>query len=459
MANRAVSVREVFDSTRFTPYQVWVCFLCFSVILLDGFDLTVIGVTLPSIKEFLKSDPSALGIAVGAGQIGPLIGALILGTLADRWGRKRMLIVSAFIFGVFTFLTAHITSVEQLAACRLLAGIGLGGAIPNALAFGCEYAPSRLRASLTTTMWAGMPVGSMIGGLLASKLLGLYGWQSLFMVGGIAPIVVALIAALLLPESLEFLVRQGKDKLRIRKIVSKIAPGLANDERVEIYTPEVQLAGAPVKHLFTEGRAFTTGVLWATFFMSFYLIWILLSWAPTLLKQSGATPQQFSLAFACINLGSAIATITIGRLMDQSNPFRALKLAHVLAFVSFVIFGFFAGSTFVVIAAVSVLTGFFVFGSNSGLVALATVSYPLDIRGSGIGWAYAVGKVGSLLAPVTGGILLSRNWSVSHICTTNAVVALFIAVAVVILQKHLAAAAARKSVEGKAEAEAKPQVA
>jgi MFS transporter, AAHS family, 4-hydroxybenzoate transporter len=453
METRTVSVGEMFDGTRFTPYQIWVCFLCFCVILLDGFDLTVIGVTLPKIAEFLHSSPGALGLAVGAGQIGPLVGAIVLGMLADRWGRKLMLFVSAFIFGVFTFLTAYITSVEQLAACRLLAGIGLGGAIPNALAFGCEYAPSRLRSSLTTTMWAGMAVGSVIGGLLASYLLPRYGWQSLFFAGGVAPIIVGLLVALFLPESLEFLVRQGKDKLRIRKIVSRIAPDLANDERVQIFTPDQKLAGIPVKHLFSEGRALTTLLLWVAFFGSFYLIWILLSWAPTLLRQSGATVQQYSLAFAFINLGSAFAIITVGRLMDKFNTFRTLKLAHVLAFLSLVVFGFFAGSEFVVVAAVCVVTGFFVFGSNAGIVALGTVSYPIDIRASGVGWAYAVGKIGSLLAPVVGGLLLSRNWSVSQICAANAVAALLVTVAIIILQRHLAAAAVQRRTEVSGSAE------
>jgi AAHS family 4-hydroxybenzoate transporter-like MFS transporter len=349
-----------------------------------------------------------------------------------------MLYISAVTFGVFTFLTAYITSVEQLAVCRFLAGLGLGGAIPNALAFGCEYAPSRLRASLTTTMYAGMPVGSVIAGISASYLLPRYGWQSLFLVGGVAPVIVGVFVAMLLPESLEFLVRQGKDTLRIRRILSRIAPALANDEGVQLSTLEQKLAGIPVKHLFTEGRALTTALLWVLFFLSYYLIWILISWQPTLLRQSGASPQQYSIAFACISIGSAIATITIGRLMDGANPFRTLKIAHVLAFVSLVIFGFFAGSQFVVVVAVSIITGLFVFGSNSGIVALATVSYPLDIRGSGVVWAYAVGKIGSLLAPVVGGVMLGWKWSVVQICSSNAVAALLIVVAIIVLQRHLA---------------------
>ncbi|MFH1117000.1 MAG: MFS transporter, partial [Pseudomonadota bacterium] len=147
MASRSLTVAEFLDNSAFTPYQMWVCLLCVLVTVLDGFDLTVIGVALPKIAEHLKSEPKALGLAVGAGQFGPLVGAAILGMLADRWGRKMMLIISALLFGGFTLLTAYITSVEQLAVCRFLAGIGLGGAIPNALAYGSEYSPSRNRAT------------------------------------------------------------------------------------------------------------------------------------------------------------------------------------------------------------------------------------------------------------------------------------------------------------------------
>lgn len=446
MATGTVSVRELFDGTGFTPYQAWVSFLCFCIIVLDGFDLTLIGVALPKIADSLHADPKSLGIAVGAGQIGPLVGAIVFGMIADTWGRKKMLILSALIFGSFTFLTAFITSVEQLAVCRLLAGLGLGGAIPNALAFACEYSPTRMRASLTTMMWAGMPAGSLIGGLSAAYLLPHYGWHTLFMVGGALPIAIAVLVTLFLPDSLEFLVRQGRDDTRVRAIVSRIAPNLAADPDVRFRIDEKQLPGVPVKHLFSDGRAFTTVLLWVLFLFSFYLLWIVLAWAPTLLKKSGATVQQYSLAFSCIMFGSLVATITIGRMMDRFDPFRSLTIVHVLAFISMVAFGLTANNPFIIIAVMSVIMGIFVFGGNSGLVALATVSYPLDIRASGIGWAYAVGKVGSLLAPIAGGFVLSLNWSVSTICGVNGLAALFITVAIIILQRHLQAAAAKKAV-------------
>ena len=205
--------------------------------------------------------------------------------------------------------------------------------------------------------------------------------------------------------------------------------------------PKRKLPGAPVKHLFTGKLAYTTVLLWIAFFASFYLLWILLSWAPTLLRKSGATIQQYSLAFAGINLGSAVATITIGRLMDKSNPFNILKIAFIIAFVSVVVFGLFAGSPFIVIAILSVVTGFFVIGGNSGLMGLATVSYPPDIRGTGLGWAYGIGKIGAMLAPATGGFLLSQNWSVAQICSTNALTALVVTAVIMILHKHVVKAA------------------
>ncbi|SPF35284.1 Major facilitator superfamily MFS_1 [Syntrophobacter sp. SbD1] len=439
MATKTMSIREVFDSRPFTPYQMWICFLCFCVTLMDGFDLTMMGVTMPKIGEYLKVSPSALGLAVSAGMIGPLVGALLLGMLADRFGRRRMLFISALIFGFFTLLITQITDVKQLALLRFLAGIGLGGAIPNALAFGCEYAPSRMRATVTTMMWAGMAFGSAINGLAAVWLLPSYGWRSLFVVGGIVPVIICMMVAMLLPESLEFLVKQGTDKARIRRIISKIDPALAHDEEVQVYSSEQKLAGVPVKHLFMEGRAATTFFLWAAFFWSFYLIWIILAWAPTLLKQSGANVQQYSMAFFFINLGSALAIITIGRLMDKLNRFFVVIGAQALVYLSFVAFGSSAGSSFIIVSVVSVVCGFFIFGANAGVVALGTVSYPVDIRATGLGWAYAIGKVGTMVAPVVGGYCIAMKWDVRTICSVNGLGAVFVMASVFGLYRHLSA--------------------
>src|SRR4030042_1357160 len=372
MPSNSVSVKDVLDSGRLTLYQTWICALFFLLAFFDGFDLSLVGVALPDIAEFLDSTPATLGVAMSVGNVGALIGALVLGMLADRFGRKQMLLVSAFTFGIFTLAISFIQSVEQLIFLRFIAGLGLGGAVPNALAFGSEYAPSNKRATLTTTMYAGVAIGATCAGLFSSFLLPKYGWQSLFFVGGIVACLIGFIALISLPESLEFLVKRSKkrDKARIHKIVSKIAPS-----------------------------------------------------------------QEFSLAFACVNMGAVIATVLIGILMDKFNPLKILKIGFFLAFVSVFIFGYFASSTFIAVAVVSAIMGFFVIGSNSGLMGLAAISYPADIRGTGLGWATGIGRSGSLLAPVAGGLMLTKNWSVNAICHTNALLALVVILIIFIMQK------------------------
>jgi AAHS family 4-hydroxybenzoate transporter-like MFS transporter len=437
MSSNSVSVKDVLDSGRFTLYQTWICTLCFLLAFFDGFDLSLVGVSLPKIAEFLDSTPAVLGMAMSAGNVGALIGALVLGMLADRFGRKRMLLVSAFTFGIFTLAITFIQSVEQLILLRFIAGLGLGGAVPNALSFGSEFAPSNKRATLATTMYAGVAFGATCAGLFSSYLLPKYGWQSLFLAGGIVACLIGFIALISLPEPLEFLIKRGKDsdKARIRKIVLKIAPSYASLKDVEFVSSEEKLPGVPLKHLFKNGRTVDTLLLWMAFILSYYLLWLILSWTPTLLKESGASTQESSLAFACVNMGAVVATVLIGILMDKFSPFKILIIGFILAFASIYIFGYFASSAFVVVAVVSAIMGFFVIGSNSGLMGLAAISYPADIRGTGLGWATGIGRSGSLLAPVVGGIMLTENWSVNAICTTNAVLALVVVLIIFIMQK------------------------
>lgn len=440
MTSKIITVGEIFDDISITPYQYRVGILCILVTFLDGFDLTVIGVALPKIAEYLHTSPGSLGFALAVGQFGPLVGAILLGMLADRFGRKWMLFFSALIFGSFTLLTPFITTVEQLGLYRFLAGIGLGGAIPNALAIASEYAPKRARSFIVATMYAGMPAGAMTGGLLAAYCIPLFGWKSLFFIGGLAPIILSVLVALALPESLEFLISRNrkKDKQRIHRIIARIAPKIASSENVQFINTEKVVAGAPVKRLFTEGRAVTTLLLWVICSAAMYMLWILNTWAPTLLRNSGATVEQYSLAYSFLCFGAVISSLFIGKTMDRYNPFRILQIGFVAATFSLVAFGVGASSgSFMVIAILSVVCGICINGSQTGTLAVATLSYPADIRGTAIGWTYAVAKVGAMLAPVIGGVLLSKNWSVSQICSVNAMVGLFIAGMLLILQRRV----------------------
>ncbi len=440
MTSNTITVGEIINDISITPYQYRVGILCILVTFLDGFDLTVIGVALPNIAEYLHTSPGSLGFALAVGQFGPLVGAIILGMLSDRFGRKWMLFLSALIFGTFTILTPFITTVEQLGLYRFLAGIGLGGAIPNALAIASEYAPKRSRSFIVSTMYAGMPAGAMTGGLLAAYCIPQFGWQSLFYMGGLAPIILSVLIALALPESLEFLISRNrkKDKQRVHNIIARIAPKVVSTENVKFINTEKVVAGAPVKRLFTEGRAVTTLLLWVICSAALYMLWILNTWAPTLLRNSGATVQQYSFAYSFLCFGAVISSLFIGRTMDRYNPFRTLQIGFVAAAVSLVAFGLGASSdSFLLIAILSVFCGICINGSQTGTLAVATLSYPADIRGTAIGWTYAVAKIGAMLAPLMGGVLLSKNWTVSQICSVNALVGIFIAGMLLVLQRRV----------------------
>jgi AAHS family 4-hydroxybenzoate transporter-like MFS transporter len=415
--------------------------------VLDGFDLTVIGVATPKIAEFLHANLSALGLAISAGQFGPLIGAVVLGMAADRFGRKWMLFASALIFGVFTLLTAFITNVEQLALYRFISGLGLGGAVPNALAFGSEYAPSRVHKTFVATMYAGAGTGATVAGLMSAYLIPHFGWQSLFIFGGIAPIVIALIAAVLLPESLEFLAWKGNKDQQMRRIIRRVAPAIAKDRDYQFIATEKKLRGVPVKHLFTGGRALMTMIFWVTMAAALYLLYLNATWAPTLLHKSGASVVQYSLAFACLNFGAVIAIVITGHLMDKGNPFRILQLLFTFSFIAFVVFGIFAGGAFITIAVLACCCGFTIGASYAGLIAVMTLSYPSNIRGTGVGWAYAMSKIGGTLSPAIGGYLLSQNWSVTGIYSTNALVAVFAIALLVVLGWRMAPAAVPRNVQ------------
>jgi AAHS family 4-hydroxybenzoate transporter-like MFS transporter len=410
------------------------------MMILDGFDMFVIGIAAPKLAEFLHSKPSALGLAMSTTQIGSIIGAVCLGMVADRIGRKWLLVASGTCFGLFTLSVIWITTVQQLALLRFITGVGLGGALTNAMTFGSEYAPTRLRKTFAATMMAGTPMGALVGGLLAAWFIPAFGWKSLFIFGGVAPIVIALVAATVLPESLEFLAGKGVDKARIRGIVAKIAPAMAADREAEFYPSEKKLAGVSVKNLFTEKRAPVTILFWLALAGAFYFVNILVIWEPWMLHSTGATVVQYTLAYAAYNIGSPIGTIFSGRLMDRTNPFRVLPVGFAVGFVCLTVFGLFAGAPFITVAILSMFCGFFISGSQCGTMALATVSYPPDIRGTAVGWGYSAAKVGNFLAPVVVGYLLAMGWSVPRICTTSAFAGLFCAAVVLLLRGRTAAA-------------------
>ncbi len=432
-----IDTKDLIDRNPFGAYQVWVFLLCFLAATVDGYDVQIIGVAVPGIRESLHLQPAMIGVILTAGQIGVMLGAFCLGPVADRVGRKRMLIATALIFGIFSFLTAFADTVQELIALRILAGLGMGGIVPSAMAYGAEYAPRRLAATITALVWMALPVGGMIAGFSAVWLLPAFGWQSLFIVAGILPLVLAVLLALFMPELLAFLSARGGDQARMRKIAVRIAPALAATPEIELYRAEEKLPGVPLKHLFTEGRAAGTILLWLIFFLSFFLMIFFISWVPSFVRTATGSTSAVGTSLAMWNIGSLIATALVGRLIDKFGYYRILPGAFVVIALGMWMLGWSLGAELGIVTLLVAFVGFFAGGSNSGLMALASNSYPVAIRSTGVGAAYSIGgRTGALVGPMLGAMLLQFGWSASTICYVMGTPMLLGAIVLLLLRRQ-----------------------
>lgn len=425
-----INVTEIIDRPRLTALQLRVALLCGAVALLDGIDSQSIGIAAPALVEALGVSRAALGPVFSAALFGAMVGAFVFGMLADRFGRKRLLIVSTVVFGTFTLLTASATTYEQLIIVRFLAGIGLGGAVPCFIAQASEYVPKSRRAMMASAMFAGFPLGGMVGGFLNSFVIAKYGWQAIFYIGGAAPLIVAGMLAFWMPESLRFLLASGRDIDRVRGIVKKLAPEVSL-QGTSFVADEERLVGVPAKYLFTEGRAMSTIYLWAPFFMGFGALAISVLWTPALLRQNGIDAASTAFVVAFNGLGAFLGAGVAGRVIQR---FGALALVPAFLFGGMATAGFGFGAHSVPLAATFVgLIGFFLGFGTGGSIALASVTYPTAMRSTGIGWAMGMGRLGQTVAPLLTAIFVGWNWPTDKIMLAMALLPLIATLFIVLL--------------------------
>jgi MFS transporter, AAHS family, 4-hydroxybenzoate transporter len=430
-----VNVTQLIDGRPFSRLGALVLIQCAIIILLDGTDSIAIGLTAPSIAKSIGVSMASFGPIFAIGQAGVMLGALLLGPLADRFGRKSMIIGATVAFGVFTLLTAFCTSYEQLFVCRLLAGLGLGGVTPNAVALTSEYAPKNSRSAVVAVMWAAFPLGGVCIGLMSSYLIPSFGWQSVLIIGGIVPLIVAAVALVGLPESLAFLATRGLVTPSVGAILSRLAPEIPTSGETRLAVDEEKLPGVPVRHLLSGGRAVTTLLLWVTCFSSFLILIFIVSWIPALLRANGLSMAQVGFAIALNSIGSAIGSGSVGRIMDRIGRHAVLITTFCIAAVTTAALGFTA-SSFTQLAVAIALSGCFAGASQAGVIALAAVTYPVAMRSTGVGWAFAAGRLGAVVGPLLGGVMLAWGWHVDRILPAVAVPALVGAAAIVLLLLH-----------------------
>ena len=430
---RALTVNEIIDERPLSRFQISTIALCGLVLLLDGFDTQCIGFLAPSISETLGIPLKNFGSVFSAGLIGLMIAAMAMGPVADRWGRKWPVVLSALTFAVFALLTARAVSLQQLILFRFLTGLGLGGAMPNVVALTSEYSPKRLQAVFVGALFCGMPLGALVGGLASSVMIPLWGWRSVFYLGGLLPLAIAIILIKALPESVRFLTARGKDAREISKIMQKIAPEISAAE-LNLSSPAVAAheernEGLPVRQLFTQDRAAGTILLWIPFFMNLLILYFIVNWLPGLLRQSGLAVSAGVIAVSLFSLGGITGALTEGRVINSFGAYVTLLAQFAISALLIGSLAFLTRS-FAIMMTVTFVLGVAIQGAQAGLNALAAGFYPTTLRATGVGWALGVGRVGSIVGPAIGGMLLTMGWTPQRIFLAGMAPALCASIAI-----------------------------
>ena len=396
------------------------------VMFFEGYDMQVTSYAAPAIIKAWHLTNAYFGPVFGFALLGNLLGGTVLGHLADRFGRKRVIIAGSLFFGTFTFAAAYSTSLNMLLVTRFLAGIGLGASIPAAIALTVEYAPSRLKGRIISFLFLGYTMGGTLGGFLAARLIPKLGWPVVFQVGGIAPIVLALVVVWTLPESVRFLTVRGERLEQIRATLHRLSKAAAIDHATEFTVEEKRHQGLPVKHLFAHGRAPMTALLWLAFVSSLLGHYFLTSWLPTILAAASIPLTYAIVSGALLQGGGGIGGMVICWLSDKKGiGFIALAFCAAAPLVA--LLPHLRGNLLLVGA---FCVGFFVVGGQIGLNSIAGTVYPTDVRSTGLGWALGVGRIGSILGPVLGGMLISAHVPTQSLFIYAAMVALFCAVTI-----------------------------
>ncbi|PJO77885.1 MFS transporter [Neisseria brasiliensis] len=431
--NHEINVRELLDSRGVSTYQKLVIFLCFLIVVMDGFDVVIMGFVGPSLKEAWNLPNNDLAPVLSAALFGLTFGALTAGPLGDRFGRRKVLIVSVFIFGLFTLLVAFATQIWHMIVFRFIAGFAMGGIMPMVATLAKEYSPEHRSSLLVTIVFAGFTVGAAGGGFLAAWMIPQWGWPSVFWFGGIVPILLSLFMIFKLPESLAYMVHKGADRQEIRKIVEQCAPG-STTEQSTFFIPKpqtVQSNETPIKTVLNHHYAKGTLLLWVIYFSHLFLVYLLGSWMPTMIKESGMTAAQASIISAMFQLGDPLGSIMLGWFMDRFEPHRVLALSYVSGAVVLVFMSS-LGAEYLLLCITSFYIGAAFNGGGTSMNALSSNFFPLSARATGNSWMHGIGRTGAIISAFAGAWMLNAGWNFSTVAMALTVPALLIAVSLAI---------------------------
>ncbi len=427
-----LDVQAFINEHPLSGYQWRIVALCFLIVFLDGLDTAAMGFIAPALSQDWGIDRASLGPVMSAALIGMVFGALGSGPLADRFGRKWVLVVAVFLFGVFSLASAYSSNVNQLLVLRLLTGLGLGAAMPNATTLLSEYTPERLKSLLVTSMFCGFNLGMACGGFISAKMIPLLGWHSLLMVGGILPLVLSLVLWIWLPESARFLTVRNRGIERIRKVLAPISPLTVASANAFSVPEQNSVKGRNVLQVIFSGTySVGTLLLWLTYFMGLVIVYLLTSWLPTLMRESGASMEQSAFIGALFQFGGVLSAVGVGWAMDKVNPHKVIGVAYLLAGVFAYCVGQSLGNV-TILATLVLLAGMCINGAQSAMPSLAARFYPTQGRATGVSWMLGIGRFGAILGAWAGATLLGLGWNFEQVLTALVIPAALASIAVLI---------------------------
>lgn len=402
--SNSINVLKMIDDSKFNRFHASLLFWCGLIIVFDGFDLVIYGSVLPMLMEEWSLNAKQAGTLGSVALLGMMIGALIFGPLADKLGRKMVVLLCVALFSLFTGLNGLSSGPVEFGIYRFIAGLGLGGVMPNTVALITEYSPRSLKSTLVSIMFSGYAIGGVMAAGLAILMLGQFGWRSVFFVGAL-PLLLLPFMFRSLPESPKFLLMKNDSK-KIGTVLTKVNPSFKYNNQ-SFKSPKNEETGVPVLNLFKNGRALSTIMFWVCFFMCLLMIYGLNTWLPKLMVGAGININSGLLFLLVLNFGAIFGAVGGGWLADKWDVKSVLILFFIMASVSLTLLGLIKHMALLYLLVA--IAGASTIGTQ--IIANAYISqyYPSEMRSSGIGWGLGIGRLGAIAGPMIGGFLLSMN--------------------------------------------------
>jgi MFS transporter, AAHS family, benzoate transport protein len=405
---RTVDVSLVINESKFSKYHIILVFWCSVLVFFDGIELGLIGAISTSLMEEWSLNSVQLGAISSYTAIGMILGGLLFGPLGDRVSRKNIILISSFIYSLFTLMGAFSQGIVDFSIYRFIAGIGMGGVVPTTLGLITDIFPRKNRSFSLTIATASIGLGAMVAGLLAIFLLPVFGWRSLFIVGAL-PIIALPFLVKILPESPIILFNKQK--------FAELANSLNRIKNEKTYTADDKYqievttkSKVPFTALFQNKQTIGTLLIWLTCLCSYLVSFALTAWLPNLMVRAGYPLTSGLLFTVVLGLGALIGSLTGGKLSERIGLKKIVVISYILGGLSLCVLSINIGSS-ILLYSIFFITGLGTTGSQNLLLAYCSQFYPTEIRSTGIATANIMGRVGSFIGPIFGGIIISLNFS------------------------------------------------